>query len=371
MSAPNNNLDKLLTQTKSIKMVIAGILALILIGSAFYIRSKVNYIDNKCSDLKEIYTDIGTVSSINPDDSRFDKYKLRDYYIKTAYNCCALGDFKNTFVSLCALKEVIRQGVRGLDFEVYSINNDPVVAVSSLSEYNIKESYNSLSFAKVMETIRDYAFSGSTCPNPNDPLIIHLRIKSNNDAIFDKMTQAFYDTLEDHVLGPDYSYENNGDNLGAEPIKNLMGKAILIVDKSNSAFEKTSLDEYVNMCSNSVFMRALRDYNVKYTPDFKELVEFNKKNMTISMPDLSSSDKNVSPAVHLKYGVQMIGMCYQNYDEHLEFYETFFGGAGHSFVLKPEPLRYKPVTMKRPPPQNPKLSYASRPVKSDFYSFDI
>ena len=83
---------------------------------------------------------------------------MRDYYIKTAYNCCALGEFKNTFVSLCALKEVIRQGVRCLDFEVYSINNDPVIAVSSLSDYNIKESYNSLAFEKVMETIRTCLF---------------------------------------------------------------------------------------------------------------------------------------------------------------------------------------------------------------------
>ena len=31
------------------------------------------------------------------------------------------------------------------------------------------------------------------------------------------------------------------------------------------------------MCSNSVFMRALRDYDVKYTPDFHELIDFNKK----------------------------------------------------------------------------------------------
>ena len=184
------------------------------------------------------------------------------------------------------------------------------------------------------------------------------------------MTKDIYETLEDHVLGPDYSYENNGENLGAEPIKNLMGKAIFIVDKSNSSFEKTSLDEYVNMCSNSVFMRALRDYNVKYTPDFKELNDFNKKNMTISMPDLSSNNKCFGSASH---EIWCSNDCYvfQNYDEHLEFYDTFFGGAGHSFVLKPKPLRYTPVTIDKPPPQDPKLSYTNRKVKSDFYSFDI
>ena len=373
MAAPGgpSNLDKLLAKTHYIQYMIIGLIAIILLLSALYIRSKLNYVDDKCSDITEIYTDIGKVSNINPEDARYKDFLLRDFYIKTAYNCCGLGDYKNTFVSVCALKEVIRQGVRCLDFEIYSVDNEPVVAVSTLDDYNIKESYNSVPFVKALETIRDYAFAGSTSPNPNDPLIIHLRIKSKNEKIFDKMTDALYGTLESHILGPEFSYENHGENLGAIPIKKMMGKVVVIVDKSNSTFEKTSLDEYVNLCSNSVFMRALRDYNVKYTPDFHELIDYNKKHMTLSMPDLSSGDKNVSAALHMKYGCQMIAMCYQNYDINMEFYEDFFGGAGHAFVLKPENLRYVPVKIKKPTPQNPKLSYANREEKSDFYSFNI
>ena len=75
----------------------------------------------------------------------------------------------------------------------------------------------------------------------------------------------------------------------------LMGKVIIAVDKSNNRFESTPLDEYVNICSNAMFMRALRNYNVKYTPDMSELIDYNKKQMTLTMPDLSSSDNN-SPA---------------------------------------------------------------------------
>ena len=36
---------------------------------------------------------------------------------------------------------------------------------------------NSVSFGSVMDTINNYAFAGGTCPNPTDPIIIHLRIK--------------------------------------------------------------------------------------------------------------------------------------------------------------------------------------------------
>ena len=34
----------------------------------------------------------------------------------------------------------------------------------------------------------------------------------------------------------EYSYENNGQNVGALPLTSLMGKIILIVDKSNNSF---------------------------------------------------------------------------------------------------------------------------------------
>ena len=30
-------------------------------------------------------------------------------------------------------------------------------------------------------------------------------------------------------------------------------------------------------------MRALRNYSVKYTPDMNELIDFNKKQMTLTM----------------------------------------------------------------------------------------
>ena len=37
------------------------------------------------------------------------------------------------------------------------------------------------------------------------------------------------------------------------------GKVVIIIDKSNGMFETTGLDEYVNIASNSIFMRALNN----------------------------------------------------------------------------------------------------------------
>ena len=33
--------------------------------------------------------------------------RLGDYFIKTAYNCCCAGNYKNDFVNICALKNLV------------------------------------------------------------------------------------------------------------------------------------------------------------------------------------------------------------------------------------------------------------------------
>ena len=36
-------------------------------------------------------------------------YKLKDFYVKTAYNSCATGKFKNDYVDLCALNNCAKK----------------------------------------------------------------------------------------------------------------------------------------------------------------------------------------------------------------------------------------------------------------------
>ena len=363
-----------------VKWTVIVMVLMIIIGTIFYIYSKSTYKDTHCATIKDVYTDMGKVSSINLDDANFKGFLLRDYYVKTAYNCCAIGNFKNTFVDVCGLKNVIRQGVRVLDFAIYSVNDKPVIAVSSIPcDYTqdmpqcflIKESYNYVEFDKAMQIVSSYAYAGDTCPNPNDPLFLNFRIMSKNNNIYDSMTAVLKDKFGQHLLGKEYSYENNGKSLAFEPISKFVNKTIIIVDKANPYFEGTKLEELVNIGSNSVFMRSLTESEVKYTPDFNELKRYNKKNMTIELPDVSVNDKNPSAALGMKYGVQMIGMCYQNYDSKLEFYEEFFATAGYAFVLKPEALRYVEVTIAAPVKQNPELSYAPRVTKSSYYDFTV
>ena len=101
------------------------------------------------------------------------------------------------------------------------------------------------------------------------------------------MATDIYTTFSSRLLDKEYSYEYNGNNLGSLPLKNFTTKIIISIDRSNPLFENTPLKEYVNIASNSVFLRASRQYDIVNAPDSTELIEYNKKNMSMTMPDLS------------------------------------------------------------------------------------
>lgn len=349
-------------------MAFIFIILIIFVGYLIYLSRLQNA---ECDYMNNLYSSVdGNIRPINSGDPDCSG-NLFDYYIKTAYNACSGGSYKNDFVDICNLKAVIKQGVRCLDFEIYSVNDQPVVATSTSDSYYVKETFNSVNFGSVMDTIRNYAFSGGTCPNPTDPLLIHLRCKSNNQAMYSKLTDIFKSNT-DIMLGMNYSYESEGKNLGNVPLLQLQNKVILIMDRSNTAFlENEDLLEFVNLTSNSIFMREYDFYNVKNNPDINELTDFNRRGMTIVLPDTGISPSNPSGMTCRASGCQMVAMRYQLVDNYLMENALFFDRAGYAFALKPANLRYEPVTIPVPTPQNPAYSYATRTASTDYYSFNF
>ncbi len=361
----NNNID-------NDDFIYFCILALILVIVIIYISYLIylsNLVKRECNFMNTIYSSkenkIKSISKNNPDLSG----NLYDYYIKSSYNSCNGGSYKNDYVDLCVLKSIINQGVRCLDFEIYNINDKPVVSSSTNNNYFVKETFNSVNFSSVMQVIKEYAFSSGTCPNPNDPLIVHLRIKSNNQKMYNNLADIFksYSKL---MLGKEYSYENYGKNIAALPLTSFMNKIILVVDKSNNSFlENKKFLEYVNLTSNSVFMRAYPYYSVKNTPDINELQQFNKRCMTIVFPDTGVNPSNPSGVLCREAGCQMVAMRYQHVDNFLQENASFFNQAGYAFALKPPHLRYSVVTISNPKKQKPSYSYQTRNIKTDYYNF--
>jgi hypothetical protein len=367
----NNTINSIKSLKESTAIVLIGTITLVIIFIAFYLYFYYTGLRSKnCSLMDSIYGDLnGKIKSI--DNSEQFNYTFKDYYIKTAYNCCSGGNYRNSYVDLCILKDLLKQGVRGLDFEIYSINNKPVISTSTIDSYYVKETFNYINFVDAMNVIRDYAFSTANSPNSSDPIIIHLRIKSTNQDMYKNFAKLL-ESYNSILLSKDYDSEFYGKNFGNVELKKLMGKVVIIVDRSNTSFlECPEFYKFINITSNSLFMRALHYYDIKYTPDMNELIDFNKQNMTIGMADKGANPDNPSSLVMREMGCQLLGMRYQQIDTNIEENDIFFNENGYAFVLKPEKLRYIPVTIPLPPPQNPELSYATRTVQSDFYKFNI
>ena len=354
--------------------VITILIILIVIFVYFYYSGSIftdGMMERDCKNMDTNYGSLnGKIRSIDVTNEMY-QYPLRDYYIKSAYNACSGGDYANSYVDTCILKNLLKQGVRGLDFEIYSIDDQPAVATSTSKNYYVKETFNSVPFSDVLNIIRDYAFANSTAPNPFDPIILHLRIKSTNQ----KMYTNFAKLLEGNnnlLMDKKYSFEYYGKNFGSVKLSDMAGKIVIIVDRSNTSFmESDAFYEYVNMTSKSIFSRALNYYDIINTPDMEELTGYNKLNMTIGMPDKGSDPQNPSSLTMRTYGIQMLSMRYQYIDTNVEENDLFFNEEGHAFVLKPEKLRYIPETIEAPPAQDPELSFATRTISSDFYKFEI
>jgi hypothetical protein len=118
-------------------------------------------------------------------------------------------------------------------------------------------------------------------------------------------------------------------------------------------------------------MRAYDFYDVKNNPDVDELTEYNKSNMTIVFPDNEIKPPNPNGLLCRHYGCQMVAMEFQNVDNYLMENTEFFDRTGFAFSLKPANLRYEPIVIPDPIPQNPDYYYAPRTVKSQYYNYNI
>ena len=291
---------------------------LVLLGISWYYRRQVNKKANDNYAMESIYNDktvkIGNINSADAAykyDAQTGTGHLRDYYIASSYNSCCAGDFQDSYVDLVPLKEVIHQGARVLDFALYLVNGDVVVGAGPTNSDNIKGTYNQVPVSGpdgILSTINSYAFQ-SPCPNPNDPLFIHFRIKSQRitQSKWRSLAKAVKSAFKTRLLGTEFGYEGRpnskgeGKNLAREPILNLRNKVIIICDAPNNNFRGTAFEELVNMSSGSPFLEESRNYDVQYTHDPDGLKEYNKKNMTLSMPDLSSLNNNIPAQLHFSY----------------------------------------------------------------------
>jgi hypothetical protein len=346
---------------------------------AYYIYYKYTLLPKSCARLNRTKVpglNSNWITSASSDPSS--QFLLRDYYVKTAYNCCSTGNFSNDYVNTCALKHAIKMGCRCLDFEIYGYKGKPIISTSLSDDKCIKETYNYVSFDEAMRTVATNAFStnSTVCPNSSDPLLLLFRLKTNDVYVLDSMADTISSNLTGRLMH-EYSHEFGGKNICAEPINKFGGinggKVVIIVEANPLLYQSQKMSEITNLTSNA-FLRILKVFDVLNSPDITELTSFNKQYMTIVVPDDSMSVNNYDPMPPSLAGCQAMALSFQNIrDGNLAVYNEWFeaGPSKSAFLLKPADLMFKPQTIPTPTPQNPALSFASRPLKSDMYSFSI
>ena len=291
---------------------------------------------------KEGMTNVTAILPIPSSPPEFN-YSLASYYVMTASDCCL--DPSNKTVSIDALKNVISKGARCLDFQVFSVNNTPVVSYSSSNDnFYFVNVTNTIPFSDVMKTIATYAFQDATCSNFSDPLFIHLRVKSNNQSMFSGLT-TILSSYVNYMLPSQYNYNSiDPINIPGMSLPFLKNKIIIIIDNTYPSILKYNpIIEYVNIISNKTFCQTMHYTDYKNTPDINQLINFNKTALSIVLPDNTSSitpyPENVPLSKTNPGGVQMAGISFQ-YNNANDI--SFFTNTKYAFVLKPENLRSTP-----------------------------
>jgi len=335
------------------------------------------------------------------------QHRLCDYYIAASYNTPAIGKQSVDYVSTDMVRRVLLNGARYIQIPIAAdgvvYDSNPVVATAAS---NLITSLNSLPLREVLAAIKDTAFK-FIAPETTDtdrpvlrsinyPLIIHLKLHTNNDGVLDHAAEDIRELLGDMLLDPK-PYRTRP--ITFEPLCSLLNRIILI---SSPGYEASRLSELVvpmprqfwqiitvdsvqpelmNEEDRLAYFRSLSQTQQKArvaalgklsslirnqeggnTPTANELINsvlgpdapsserltlFNIVGMTLVEPVQKSAisgtagvaidSPNYNPADAIMTGCQLIAMNYQTNDETMLGYINIFRKS--SYVLKPSGLR--------------------------------
>jgi hypothetical protein len=251
--------------------------------------------------------------------------RLNQTSVKTAYNCCCTGDFKNDYVDSCALLNCAKQGVRALDFTVYSLHGEPVIAAATLNSKKYKEMYNSMPFSKTMSQVKQmFLYDSVNCTNITDPLFLIFRIQSANLNLYNKMGDILSSVFGEGNATNKLYMPTTDQPLDTELISELNGKVIILVDITGmSGFENSKLSTLTALQFGTMTNQIYRE------SEAYDLLESgtsqNHTYINALYPDYQAKSLNYDfNTVGLKQQFQFIGLNFQTNDVYLDAYNKMF-----------------------------------------------
>lgn len=256
--------------------------------------------------------------------------KLKDVCIKSSYNSL----YSNHYVSLDNLNDILLNGCRFIDLEIFYIDNDCYVGYSEdINDYTLT-SKNKILLSDVFYFISMNAFT-SPINNMNDPLFILLRVKTKNKDTYSYISKYINKFFNNRL----YKYSVNQNTI----LKDIVNKIIFVMDKSinpnyNNYYmcenEDCYISNYINIDigGNTWIKYNIDDeLNIPYTIINDDFKTTNSKNLKILFPN-SSKYKKVYPYTIYKYGIQTILMKFYEKNNYLNMYENLFNEYNTAFI---------------------------------------
>jgi hypothetical protein len=255
---------------------------------------------------------------------------LKEYVIKSSYNSAITGNYVNTNM----ITNVLHRGCRFLDLEVLYINEKPFVTHTTDNKFETINTDNKVLLDNILMTAVSRAFTQPS-PNYKDPLFIHLRLKSNNKAIYKAVAKSIDATLRSRL----YPKKITEKTL----LSDIMGKIVIIMDKTlNRKYVTDStcpvndkncmkLFSYINMESGSDILYhntytdiANQSYNIVQIKD-KCAICTDVNHYRLVVPDkLTNTNNPNSHELIGKHGCQLVTNRFYIKDDNLRQYEKLF-----------------------------------------------
>lgn len=336
--------DQLMGSENNVVIISFVIIFFILFSVLSWIYSTLSNKSRSCVRINSLYkegNDLRTHAPALKHEGAEKDILVKNFFIKTAYNCCCVDGYKNNWVDECALRKCIYQGARCLDFEIYSYNDEPIIAASTANNNSIKETYNYMKFQDVLTIIKNENHSNKI-DNHADPLFLHFRIMSDNINIYKKMATLIKSVLFNNNDQNQNRCNIKEDKLLMSNINKLQNQYIIMVNANNYVnVQQTELIDVVNLNSNGSNLKILRYKTLLASGDNNALLKAQtKKALVIVLPDLNNSIENYDWTKAYSNGCQFIAMKFQNIDNQLIHYNKimFMKEGNKAIILKPPNL---------------------------------
>jgi len=292
-------------------------------------------------------------------------YRLCDYYMASSAYSLFPGSKIYDYITDSVIPPLMKSGPRLVELDIYSDDaGNPVVGLKNQA-LGTDYAYNTVSFEACCVALANNAFNSVSCPVASDPFVLSLVFHTEKTTVLNACAQILKDTCHAFLLDSSYSYQRK--NLAVEPVCNLQSKLIIV---SGPETKGTLMEELVNLSWGTSHLRRLTYKQASQTQDSDELINNNRNNITMVVPDIGADLVNVNPQILLTYGCQWTLMNYGSVDSAMEVYIGEF--QENSLVLKPEPLRALAVKKyAQPVLPDPAVSFQPMQKTSPIYTITV